>query len=115
MERNGIIVLKKRVKIVPKSLIAQLAAKVLKANCVALVVGKRIYLHNVSIPNFLKNKSWVCHELAHVKQYEQLGLVKFLAIYFYESITKGYSNNKFEVEARNNEGNVSLLLEYFIE
>lgn len=40
------------------------------------------------------------HELCHVKQYQDHGFFPFLFKYLLESISKGYTNNKFEIEAR---------------
>ncbi|MEO6733945.1 MAG: DUF4157 domain-containing protein [Ferruginibacter sp.] len=82
------------------SLFARLAAKKLKSNALAMVLGKTIHLHNISKEDFLHNKRLLRHELCHVRQYQQHGYLGFLIKYFWESIMKGYYNNKFEVEAR---------------
>ena len=47
------------------------------------------------MPDWLKR-----HEEVHWKQMHELGKVRFLIEYFWENITKGYKDNKFEVEAR---------------
>ena len=88
--------------------------KKLKANAIALTIGNTIYLHNANKEQLIQNTTWLCHELVHVKQYEKLGTVRFLAIYIFEWIVKGYYNNRFEVEARAMENDYSILLEYVI-
>ncbi len=82
------------------SWIAKLAAKKLRTNNMAIVVGNTIYLYNTSKQNFLKDERWVKHELCHVKQFQQNGFISFIAKYLWESIKHGYYNNKYEVEAR---------------
>jgi hypothetical protein len=82
------------------SWIARIAAWKLKATSVAIVVGRTIHLHNSSAADFLKNERWLKHELCHIRQYQQHGLVGFIVKYLWESLHKGYYNNKFEVEAR---------------
>ena len=82
------------------SWLAGIAAWKLDSNAVAMVLGKTIHLHNISKAQFLQNKRLIKHELCHVQQYQQYGFTWFLAQYFWESIRKGYYNNKFEVEAR---------------
>jgi hypothetical protein len=47
----------------------------------------------VSIP-------WRKHEECHKRQYLRLGWFNFIEQYLWESIKHGYTNNKFEVEAR---------------
>lgn len=90
----------KEVRIKEHSLIAKLAAKKLGTGNVAIVIGHTIHLWNATAAQLLNNKKWLLHELKHVEQYERYGKLKFVASYLYESITKGYRNNKFEVEAR---------------
>lgn len=82
------------------SWIAKLAAKKLRSDDVAIVIGKTIHLHNTSKQTFLKNEKWVKHELCHIKQYQQHGFLNFIFKYFWESIKHGYFNNKYEIEAR---------------
>ncbi len=83
-----------------KSWLAKIAAKKLRCKSVAMVLGKTIYLHNTSKEEFLQNTKWVKHELCHVQQFRQHGYLGFLVKYLWESLKKGYYNNKFEVEAR---------------
>jgi hypothetical protein len=82
------------------SWLAKIAAKKLRSNSVAMVLGKTIHLHNTSKEAFLQNKKWLKHELCHVQQFKQHGYATFIVKYLWESIQKGYYNNKYEVEAR---------------
>lgn len=83
-----------------KSWLAKIAAKKLRSNSVAMVLGNTIHLHNSTKTEFLQNTKWVKHELCHVQQFKQHGYWGFLVKYLWESLKKGYYNNKFEVEAR---------------
>jgi hypothetical protein len=98
-----------QVQIKEKSWVAYFAAAKLKADKVAIVFGSTIHLHNTSREEFLKDKNWICHELKHVEQYLQHGYIGFIIKYLFEWIKKGYYNNKFEVEARQSENEISLL------
>ncbi|MGI8636691.1 MAG: eCIS core domain-containing protein [Segetibacter sp.] len=99
------------VKIKENSWLARMAAKKLKSGSMAMVVGKTIHLHNSSREDFLRNKRWVRHEVAHVKQYAQLGAFRFIFLYLLETFNKGYENNQFEVDAREKERDKSILSE----
>ena len=85
------------------SWLAKVAAKKLKANAVAMVLGKTIHLHNTSKADFLKDERWLKHELCHIKQFTTHGYFLFVVKYLWESLRKGYYKNRFEVEARNAE------------
>ena len=82
------------------SWLAKIAAKKMKANAVAMVLGKTIHLYGASKQEFLADKNWVKHELCHVKQFKEHGYMVFLIKYVWESLRVGYYNNKYEVEAR---------------
>ena len=82
------------------SLLARLAAIKLGTSAVAIVLGKTIHLHNTSKADFLLDERWVNHELCHIKQFKEHGYIGFILKYIWESIKKGYFNNRFEVEAR---------------
>ena len=90
-----------KIRVKERSFIARIAAFVLRTNNVAIVFGKTIFLWNASKEDLLKNKKWLRHELVHVKQFLRYGFFPFIFMYLWESIKKGYYNNKFEVEARN--------------
>lgn len=100
-----------RVNIKENSWIARIAARKLDSKSMAMVVGRTIYLHNATKEDFLKNKKWVRHEVAHVKQYAKLGIVRFIFLYLLESFNKGYENNCFEIDAREKEMDWSILSE----
>lgn len=87
-------------KIKENSILAQIAARKMKSEKMAMVVGRTIYLHNTRKEEFLQNKRWLRHELAHIRQFQALGVLRFLYQYLIESVRKGYYNNRFEVEAR---------------
>lgn len=91
------------------TIIASLAAIFLKQKRMAVTIGNKIYLHNCNAKDFLKIRTWVCHELTHVHQYKRLGKLKFIIFYFLQSIVNGYHNNKFEKEAQQNEQNISII------
>ena len=82
------------------SIFAKLAAKKLRKSNMAIVIGKTIYLYGSTKENFLSNPKWLKHEVCHVKQFREHGFIPFLVKYLWESIRKGYYNNKYEVEAR---------------
>ncbi len=92
-----------KVYVKENSWLAKLAAAKLRASKVAMVLGKTIYLHNTSYHEFMNNKPWVRHEVAHVYQYKKYRFIIFLLLYVIESIKNGYHANRFEVEARNKE------------
>ena len=91
------------------TIIAKLAARFLKENRMAVTVGNKVCLHNCTANDFLKNKSWVCHEIIHVNQYKKYGTIKFLLAYLWQSVINGYVNNRFEKEAHQHEHNILLL------
>ena len=87
-------------KIKEKSWIARLAALKLGADKVAIVIGHTIHLHNTQQQEFLADKRWVRHELKHIEQFQRYGFCRFIFLYLAESIRNGYTNNKYEIEAR---------------
>lgn len=88
-----------------------MAARKLQSSAMAMVVGQTIHLHNSSREDFLRNTRWVRHEVAHVKQYAQLGVMRFIFFYLLETFNKGYENNSFEVDARQKERDLGILSE----
>lgn len=103
---------KSHVRIRENAFFAKLAGFYLKEDHVAITIGNRIYLHHSSAGSFLANKSWVAHELAHVRQFATYGLIRFLWMYLWESCLKGYYNNKWEVAARQQETDLTILEEF---
>jgi len=97
-----------------RSWLARIAARHLGYSHVAMVVGRTIFLHNVTVETFLARPSWVVHELKHVDQYREHGFVGFLWKYFRDYLKNGYWNNRFEREARAAEADWSLLRRYDI-
>lgn len=92
-----------KIKIKENGWLAKQAAKKLQTKRVAFVLGNTIHLWNTSREEFLKDESWVKHELEHVHQFSKYGNVFFVMMYLFESIMKGYYKNKFEVAAREKE------------
>ena len=88
------------VRLKENSALARIAAWKLNAGSVALVLGKTIHLYNVSKKEFLQHDKWVRHELKHIEQFERYGTIKFLLMYLLEWFRNGYTNNRFEKEAR---------------
>ena len=79
---------------------ARIAAWKLKSKRAAIVFGSTIHLYNISRLQFLRDERLMRHELCHVKQYSEHGFIPFLLKYLIESIRHGYTNNRFEREAR---------------
>lgn len=98
-----------KIRIKEQSWPARLAAWKLGTKTMAITLGRTIHLYNTSKADFLGNKTWVCHELAHVRQFERYGFIPFLFRYFWESLRKGYYRNRWEVEARALESDIRLL------
>ena len=90
----------RNINIKENSWLAKIAAKKLKADSVAMVLGNTIHLHNTSKTSFLNDERWLKHELCHIRQFKQYGYFNFVVRYLWESLRKGYYNNRFEVEAR---------------
>jgi hypothetical protein len=87
-------------KVIEHSWLARIAAWKLGTHSVAIVFGNSIHLCHTHRHEFFANEAWLKHELCHIRQYKQHGFFNFLFKYVWESIKKGYYNNKYEVEAR---------------
>ncbi len=87
-------------KIKENSRVAKIAARIMKADYLAIVFGSTIHLNKNIKQEFLSNQKWLKHELCHIKQYKEHGYILFIIKYIWECFRKGYYNNKFEVEAR---------------
>jgi hypothetical protein len=92
-----------RYKIKEGSWLAKLASIKLKEPRIAMVWGTKILLYGVTEEDFLNNKKWLKHELAHVKQFKEYGFFCFIVRYLFETYKNGYTNNRFEIEARDAE------------
>lgn len=103
------------VRVKENSWIAGIAAKKLKVDKVAIVINRTIHLHNTKQEEFMNNECWLRHELKHVEQYRQYGVVRFIFLYLYESAIKGYKQNRFEIEARSAELDKTDLSKYNIQ
>ena len=101
-----------KVRIRENSWLAKRAAKNLGFDYIAMVFGSTIHLHNTTIERFFARPSWVIHELRHIEQYQRHGMLGFLFRYGIEHFRKGYWENAFEVEARQSEGDYSLLARF---
>ena len=101
----------KKVFIRQNSWLAKVAAERLGFSRIAIVIGRKIHLHNASVQEFIKDKRWLLHELKHVEQYER-GILWFFKEYFLEYRKNGYYKNRFEVEARAAETETGLLEKY---
>lgn len=88
------------VRIKENSLLARIAAYKLKTKRCAIVINSTIHLHNTTKTEFMVNRKWLLHELKHVEQYQRYGVLRFIFLYLYETMKRGYRNNRFEVEAR---------------
>ncbi|MCB0714664.1 MAG: DUF4157 domain-containing protein [Chitinophagaceae bacterium] len=96
-----------RVKIKENSWLAKLAARKLKSDKMAMVIGHTIHLHNTTKEEFLNDERWLRHELKHVEQYKKHGVAGFLCKYLWQSLRHGYHDNVFEKEARESETEIS--------
>ena len=104
----------KKVRIKENSWLAAIAARKLGCNRLAMVLGRTIYLHNVSSADFVRHKRWVMHELKHVDQFQHYSTLRFLWLCLQEHLKNGYHKNCFEIEACTAEGDESLLRKYDI-
>ncbi len=91
---------RKRIIVKKNSWLARLASIWMRYEVVALVWGRTIHLYGTEPDKLLAHKSWLAHELVHVRQYETMGLFGFLRAYLWEWIKHGYHNNRYEIEAR---------------
>ncbi|RQO32376.1 DUF4157 domain-containing protein [Taibaiella sp. KBW10] len=103
-----------KIKIKENALLARLAAYNLKSSTMAITVGRTIYLHNATKKDLLSSERWLRHELKHVEQFLRYGFFWFLLLYTIESIRKGYYHNKFELEARAAETEITYLERYIV-
>lgn len=105
---------KTKVYIRERSWMARLAARKLGYSNVAMVWGRTIHLYGVSAETFLADRCWLRHELKHVAQYREKGLLGFLFKYIWETLRKGYYHNALEAEARQAEADETLIARFDI-
>ncbi|GAA0527321.1 DUF4157 domain-containing protein [Chitinophaga japonensis] len=91
------------------SWLARRAARQLGAPRAAIVWGRTIHLHGVGRQAFLASERWVRHEVCHIKQYRQYGIIRFVWLYLLEHWRRGYWQNRFEVAARRAEDDPGIL------
>ena len=68
----------------------------------AITLGQTTY-YTESEAYVLADPAWMAHENWHKVQWARDGIFKFAILYLWYSITKGYQNNPYEVEAREHE------------
>lgn len=88
---------------------ARIAARSLRVQSVAMVIGRTIYLYGASREQFLSDIAWMRHEACHIRQYQQYGKIGFLWRYMAEYFRNGYYNNSLEIAARAAEEDLSVL------
>lgn len=72
-----------------------------KANGIHKLNGWASFWHTIYVaPEKLQDFKVIAHECQHIKQIDDLGIIKFTYCYLKETFKKGYRNNKYEVEAR---------------
>ncbi len=86
--------------LVPNAMLARVAAWKLGSKSAAIVLGRRIYLYNITPDEFHRSPRLMRHELKHVEQYRRYGILRFLVLYGWYSLKFGYFNNPLEIEAR---------------
>jgi hypothetical protein len=91
------------------SWLAKIAARFMRVQSVAMVLGRTIHLHGASRERFLSDTPWMRHEACHIKQYQHFGFFGFLWRYLSEHLRKGYYNNALEVAARASEEDPAIL------
>lgn len=65
------------------------------------IQGFTTFNHSIWIrPDRTDDKQLLAHELMHIKQIDDLGIVEFTYKYVKELIKVGYYDNKYEVQAR---------------
>jgi hypothetical protein len=92
-----------------QAFLARIAACQLRTPQVAVTLGRHILLWNTDRRSFMARPAWVRHELCHVRQFKRYGTLLFLLLYFWESLRRGYTGNRFEVEARRAEADTQPL------
>lgn len=71
--------------------------RLVRPRLAGITLGSHVYFLR---ERALVNDASLRHELAHVDQWHRLGVVRFLALYLWQTLRVGYQANPFEVEAR---------------
>src|SRR5215831_1060180 len=87
-----------KVKVVAHSKLAKMIAKIKGEESYGITIGKTIFV-SCSKEDFFAKQWWVSHEMAHVAQYQKLGVFRFLSKYAYYEVFHHKSINPFEFEA----------------
>src|SRR4030095_3668977 len=87
-----------KIRVVENSTLAKIIAKIKREPTYAITFGKTIFI-SCKREEFFAQNWWVKHELAHVRQYETYGILRFLTLYAYYSLFHRKSGNPFEIEA----------------
>ena len=82
-------------RIKENSKLGKLTARILDEPEAAIVIGKTIYL-SCDLETFVKDSTWVNHELKHLKQYEKYGKYQFFIRYGFYWLIYGYKKHPFE-------------------
>lgn len=72
--------------------------KLVNAGAIALP-GRKVVL----MDHHWRNHAIISHELGHIEQYEKMGTIKFLFMYFALMARHGYQKHPLEIEARKHE------------
>jgi hypothetical protein len=62
--------------------------------------NKRIYV----LPEHMHDEALITHELVHIRQMDRDGVTKFVTLYLYYLVTRGYWENPYEIEAFERDG-----------
>lgn len=82
----------------PFNIWLKICNKLFKTNYVAIVNIFTCTIHTIKDNMVPHSRLWE-HEMWHLKQIRDNAVIPFAFKYLFELITKGYSKNKFEVEA----------------
>lgn len=98
--RSGIMNTPLHIRIREQSLLAAIAARKLRVERCALVIGTTIHLHGANGLELIGDAAWLRHEICHVRQWQRDGFLPYLFRYLWFSLRNGYRQNPYELEAR---------------
>ena len=102
------------IRVQDRSLLARVAATILRSEAAAIVFGHTIYVWGRTGVRFALHTPWLHHELMHVQQYCRLGFTRFLATYLWLWLKHGYRRHPLELEAVGAELNPPFTYELFM-